>query len=147
MSNKCMCPIRMTANIHPSIKLFTLCMASICLLTCCRISISYTKMPILNVTPWCSFGTGTVRLFGASLVDSWQDNYFSTAFLPVMASNHSSMTNKLELLKNLTCWPCAWALNRMYWQWAGPKFHSLWSTHHLIGTYSLPPRLISACAY
>ena len=42
-----------------------------------------------------------VRLFEASLADSQQDDYFSTDFLPVMASDHISMTNKLELLKNL----------------------------------------------
>ena len=42
-----------------------------------------------------------VRLFEASLVDSQQDDYFFMDFLPAMASDHSFMTNKLELLKNL----------------------------------------------
>ena len=43
---------------------------------------------------------GTVRLFEVNLTDSWQDDYISTDFLPAMASDRSSMTYKLELLKN-----------------------------------------------
>ena len=43
---------------------------------------------------------GTVGLFKASLEDSWQDDYFSMDFLPATTYDHSSMTYKLELLKN-----------------------------------------------
>ena len=59
--------------------------------------------------------------------------YFTMDFLPAMASNHSSMTYKLELLKN------RWVHNLLAicWLWAGPKFNSLLSIHRLIGTYFL----------
>ena len=51
-----------------------------------------------------------------SLDDSRQVDYFSMDLLPVMASDHSYTTNKLELLKItefITCWPCARALECM----------------------------------
>ena len=70
----------------------------------------------------------------------WRQNYYiSTAFLPVMASEHSSKTYKLELLKNRWVYNllAMWSSARTYWQWAGPKFQSLLSAHHLIGTYFL----------
>ena len=47
-------------------------------------------------------GTVTVRLFEASLTDSRQDHYFSADFLPAMAADHSSMSNKLERSNVLT---------------------------------------------
>ena len=115
-------------------------MASICLPTYLQ-NISYTRVPILNIVMF--FWDGTVRLFEASLADSRQDDYFSTDFLPAMASDHSSMTNKLELLKNrwvhklLAMCSIDWARARTYWQWAGPKIFTLLSAHHLIGTYFL----------
>ena len=88
--------------------------------------------------PSCSLGLeGIVWLSEVSLVDSWWDDYFSTDFRPAMTSDQSSMTYKLELLKN------RWVHNflamcssaQTYWQWTGPKFHSLLSAHHLIDAY------------
>ena len=93
----------------------------------------------LYSTSWCCFGTGMVRHFEASLVDSWYDDYFSMYFLPAMAFNHISMTYKLELLKNHLIHNLLAMCSsvRMYWQWVWPKLHSLLSPHHLIGTYFL----------
>ena len=73
-------------------------MASICLPTYLQ-NISYTRVPILNIVMFFRDGDG-LRLFEASLADSRQDDYFSTDFLLAMASDHSSVTCKLELLKN-----------------------------------------------
>ena len=97
-----------------------------------------TTWGCLYSTSWYSFGMGMVRLFEASLEDSWQDDFF-TNFLPAMAFDHDSMTYKLGLLKN------HWVHNLLamcsstqtYWQWARPKFHSLLSAHLLIGAYFL----------
>ena len=99
MSSKHMCPIKTIVNIHCSIKS---CPHSAWLV--------FVSQPIFKIisatweclysTLWCSFGTGTVKLFEASLADSQQDDYFSTDFLPAMASDHGFMTYKLELLKN-----------------------------------------------
>ena len=138
MSNKCMCPIKTTVNIH---RLIESCPHSAWLVLVtqpiCRI-MSATR-ECLDSTRWCSFGTGTVRLFEERFADSWQDDYFSMAFLPAMASGHSSMTYKLEFLKNcrihywLAMYSSAWA----YWQWAEPKFHFVFCAHHLISAYFL----------
>ena len=128
-------PIK-TVNIHHSIELSTLCMASICLPTYFQNNISYTRVPILNILMFFWDGDGqTLRNESCGLVTS----LFFHGFLPVMAFDHSSMTYKLELLKN------RWVHNLLamqlsaqsYWQWAGPKFHSLLSAHHLIGAYFL----------
>ena len=116
----------------------------------------------LYSTSWCSLGRGrSDSSIEASLVDSLQDDYFSTGFLPAMASDHSSLTNTLERLKSrwiLTCWSCARSIerspnSRTYWQWAGPKIHSLLSAHHLIGVEFLTTesdkrmRLLTVCGY
>ena len=79
-------------------ELSTLYMASICLPTYLQ-NISYTRVPILNIVMFFWDGDD-LRLFEVSLAYSRQDDYFSTDFLPAMASDHSSMTNKLDLLKN-----------------------------------------------
>ena len=94
-------PIKTKVNIHRLIKS---CPQSAWLVfvsqPICRKNINYMYMrvPVLNILMF--FGTGTVRLFEASLVDSRQDDHFSMDFLPAIASDHSSMTYKLELLKS-----------------------------------------------
>ena len=115
-------------------ELSTLCMASICLPIYLQNNISYTRVPILNTMMFLGDGDGqTLR----------SESHWLTMrplfFLPAMASDHSSMIYKLELLKN--CWVhnlLAMCLSaQTYWQWAWPKFYPLLSTHHVIGTHFL----------
>ena len=83
----------------------------------------------LYSTSWYSYGTGTVRLFKASLAaDSRQEDSFSMDFLPAMAFDHSSIAYKIDLknrrVHNLLAMSVLdWSSARTYWQWAGPKFH------------------------
>ena len=70
---------------------------------------------------------------------------FSTDFLLAMASNHSSMTYKLELLLNRRVHNLLTMCLSTRTYWVGPKFHSLLSTHD--GHLSLRSRVLSACAY
>ena len=103
---------------------------------------SGTRECLYSVAWWVQSNSSNLSESG-SLIDLWQDGYSSTAFLPVMASDYSFTTYKLELLKN--CWVHRFAFlvledivyARMYWQWVGPKFHSLLSAHHLIGPHFL----------
>ena len=77
--------------------------------------------------------------------DSWprlrseKDGYFFHSFLPPMASIHTSMNYNISVLKNhrvhnLLAW---YSSTQTCWQWVGPKFHSLLSTHHVMGAYFL----------
>ena len=74
-------------------------MASICFPTYLQNNISYTRVPIYSYTQHREvlLGTGTVRSESRGLMTR---RLFSTDFLPAMTSDHSSMTYKLELLKN-----------------------------------------------
>ena len=61
-------------------------------------------------------------------------------FLPVMASNHTSMNYITDLfsriIKFITCWPSAQAFKRAD-SGQGQNFTPYLSAHHLIGTYFL----------
>ena len=75
-------------------------MASTCLPIYLQNNISYTRVLILkHCEVLLGRGLSDSEL-EASLVDSRQDDYFSTDFLPAMAFGHSYMTYKLELLRN-----------------------------------------------
>ena len=138
MCNKRMRPIKTTVNIHRyNRELSTLCMASTCLPTYLQNNISYTRVLIRS-----SFGTGTVRLQVRSKSRGLTIRrlFFHGFSASDGRFDHSSMTYKLELLRNrwvhslmAMCMMCS--INWAYWQWAGPKFHSPLSTHHLISAY------------
>ena len=78
-------------------ELSTLCMASICLPTYLQ-NINYTRVPILDIVMF--FWDGDDQTLRSKSCVLATRRLFSTDFLPAMPSNHSSMTNKLELLKN-----------------------------------------------
>ena len=122
-------------------KLSTLCMAIICLPTYLQNNISYTRVLTLNIMMLFWDGDGqTLQSESRGLVTR---RLFSKDFLPAMTSDHSFMTYKLEFLKNrrvhnlLAMCSIDRALEHTSWLWAGPKFHSLLSAHHLIGPYFL----------
>ena len=141
MCNKRMRPIKTTVNIHCyNRELSTHCTASTCLQPTCRI-ISAT-WECLYSTLWSSFGTGTVRLRVPSKSRGLATRrlFFHGFSASDGRFDHSSMTYKLEFLRNhwvhslmATCMMCS--INWTYWQWAGPKFHALLNAHHLISAY------------
>ena len=111
---------------------------SICLPTFLQNNISYTRVPILNKVMFLWDGNG--QTLWSKSHHAAQDK--TTIFPRLFCQNgfqSCSMTDKLEFFKN------HWVQNllamcsrtRMHWQWAEPKFHSLLSAHHLIGTYFL----------
>ena len=100
-------------------------------------------MPTLNIMMF--FWDGDSRILRSESCGLATSRLFSTDFLPAMTFDHSSMTYKQEFLNNrwvhnLLAAMCSIgdrALERTYWLWVGPKFYSLLSVCHLIGTYFL----------
>ena len=128
MCNKCMSPIKTTVNIHRYIIEscpHTAWLVLVSQPTCRIISATWE---CLYSTLWRSFGMGTVRLRVRSKSRGLATRrlFFHGFSASDGSFDHSSITYKLELLRN--CWVhslmamCMMCpINRAYWQWAGPK--------------------------